>query len=386
MGKNILTKRCGKCGKVKPVIDFHKNKYSKDGLFFCCKECKKMYRVKNKTKLPNEIAVKKCNQCGKLKSINEFYIKPYESKDGYYSICKECQKSKVNLYKKSEKGSKYLKEYRQTTEYKKRRRAYETNRRRNPNVKEYHKNYNKRDEVKEYSNKWHIEKYRKDITYKLNNLMSKRINQSLRSNKQNRHWEDLVGYTIEDLKKHLESKFKDNMNWDNIGKWHIDHIKPVSSFNFKSFTDYDFKECWELKNLQPLWAKDNLSKGSKLILMEENKDLLSDQEKNKIKLKKIDNSILKEKNINKDYHIELIYCYKIKEIDIVLKKNINSNINFVELGLIFNKLKDMLVPIKFSNFHKNYTNFFYRLIRQKNNAKVNISYTLLKKAYEFWRP
>lgn len=265
MGKSIIKKKCSKCGKIKPVIDFSRNMYSKDGLNCCCKECKKEYRVKNTYKLPAKVAIKKCNKCKKLKSINEFYKKPYDSKDGHYSICKECQKKVVSLYRKSEKGFKYLKEYYQNSEYKKRHRSYEMNRRRNPKVKEYHKNYNRRIEVKDYSNKWHIEKYRKDITYRLNNLMSKRVNLSLKGNKENRHWEDLVGYSLEDLKRHLESKFKDGMNWENIGKWHIDHIIPVSLWKFNSYNDGEFKQCWALCNLQPLWGKDNLSKGNRVI-------------------------------------------------------------------------------------------------------------------------
>ena len=60
----------------------------------------------------------------------------------------------------------------------------------------------------------------------------------------------------------LESQFKDGMTWYNYGEWHVDHIKPISLFNFKHPTDNEFQECWSLDNLQPLWAIDNLSKGS----------------------------------------------------------------------------------------------------------------------------
>ena len=72
-----------------------------------------------------------------------------------------------------------------------------------------------------------------------------------------------MGYKLQDLKNHLESKFQDGMSWKNIGVWHIDHIRPISSFNFESFEDIEFKKCWALNNLQPLWAFDNLSKGNK---------------------------------------------------------------------------------------------------------------------------
>ena len=70
-----------------------------------------------------------------------------------------------------------------------------------------------------------------------------------------------LGYSLEDFKKHIESKFKDGMTWENHGLWHIDHIKPVSKF--KVLTYDDAKKINELKNLQPLWAKENLSKGDR---------------------------------------------------------------------------------------------------------------------------
>jgi len=71
-----------------------------------------------------------------------------------------------------------------------------------------------------------------------------------------------LGYTLNDLKLHLQNKFTEGMSWDNYGKWHLDHIKPVCSFNFSSVQDTEFKVCWSLENLQPLWAIDNLKKVS----------------------------------------------------------------------------------------------------------------------------
>lgn len=95
--------------------------------------------------------------------------------------------------------------------------------------------------------------------------MSNRINQLIHD-KNKQSWIDIVDYTIEELKNHLEKQFRDGMTWDNYGKyWHIDHVKPVSHFNFKSKLDPDFKECWKLTNLQPLLVKENLSKGNRYI-------------------------------------------------------------------------------------------------------------------------
>lgn len=71
---------------------------------------------------------------------------------------------------------------------------------------------------------------------------------------------DLLGYTVKELKAHLESLFTDGMSWDNMSEWHIDHIRPVSTFDFDSTEHPDFKKCWALDNLQPLWAADNMKK------------------------------------------------------------------------------------------------------------------------------
>ncbi len=88
----------------------------------------------------------------------------------------------------------------------------------------------------------------------------------LRGKKAGRHWEDLIPYTADDLRQHIENQFQPGMTWENYGKygWHIDHIIPIKSFNFTSTEHPDFQKCWALENLRPLWAKDNHRKGAKL--------------------------------------------------------------------------------------------------------------------------
>ncbi len=74
-------------------------------------------------------------------------------------------------------------------------------------------------------------------------------------------FKEYIGCELYEFKQHLESKFQIGMNWDNYGFWHIDHIIPLSSAN-------DVNRLYELchyTNLQPLWAKDNLSKGAKIL-------------------------------------------------------------------------------------------------------------------------
>ena len=87
--------------------------------------------------------------------------------------------------------------------------------------------------------------------------------QALRGTKNYRCWEKLVGYTLEQLIDRIERQFQAGMTWENYGEWHIDHIRPIASFTFTKAEDVAFRECWSLDNLQPLWAKDNIKKGSK---------------------------------------------------------------------------------------------------------------------------
>ena len=84
----------------------------------------------------------------------------------------------------------------------------------------------------------------------------------IKNNSKKNMYENLLGYTTNELKKHLESKFTHRMNWSefNKGNIHIDHIKPQSMFNLKNVEE--IKECWSLENLQPLWAEDNLIKSN----------------------------------------------------------------------------------------------------------------------------
>lgn len=116
---------------------------------------------------------------------------------------------------------------------------------------------------KEIYQKVRNKRYRIDITFRLNCIMSTVVRESLMGTKNHRKWQILVGYTTKELMAHLESQFQEGMSWDNYGKWEIDHITPKSWFDFQSSNDEKFKECWALDNLQPLWMLENRSKHNK---------------------------------------------------------------------------------------------------------------------------
>ena len=76
--------------------------------------------------------------------------------------------------------------------------------------------------------------------------------------------EALLGCTVEQARKHLESQFLPGMTWENHGVhgWHIDHIRPCASFEDLSDLEQQ-KQCCHWTNLQPLWAEDNRAKSDK---------------------------------------------------------------------------------------------------------------------------
>jgi len=208
---NLKTKRCRRCGKIKPVSEFNEHKKTKDKLQYWCKECQKEWREKNP------------GYQRKWRENNPEYMK---------------KRYKNNLkFDKNWQGNS-LQDY-----------FY--------NIVDYTKYYNPEKNRERNKKRYSI------LRNRLSQNISVAIYQSLKGNKQGNHWENLVGYTLQELIPHLENLFKPDMSWENMGKWHIDHIRPISSFDFNSYNDPEFKQCWALKNLQPLWASENLSKGAK---------------------------------------------------------------------------------------------------------------------------
>ena len=127
--------------------------------------------------------------------------------------------------------------------------------------REYYKNYYSKLPKEElraiYRKKY--ERMRANPKSKLNDNIGNSIRIALKGKKAGRHWETLVGYTLNELIGHLEFLFDELMSWQNYGSyWHIDHIKPQSLFTID-----EFKQCWALDNLQPLEAIANMRKSNK---------------------------------------------------------------------------------------------------------------------------
>ena len=258
-----------------------------------------------------ESTTKECTACHVVLPLDAFYKKSAR-KDGYATQCKTCCAATFKEWRG--KNREKIKQDRHCSYIKNKERARITERAwqaRNPDQaraikkrwsdanKDKTKAYLQRPEVKAAQKKAKREKYvanrekvidaarlwvvanpararetrrlldkkrRANPKARVSNSISCGIRDSLRSkSKANRHWETLVDFTADQLKRHLEKLFKPGMTWENYGSyWQIDHKIPVAAFNFKTPDDIDFKRCWSLFNLQPLEAIQNASKGARI--------------------------------------------------------------------------------------------------------------------------
>ena len=113
--------------------------------------------------------------------------------------------------------------------------------------------------------KFRKKKYSTDVQYRLSCRLRCRLREKLKGKLKKGSSIDDLGCTLEELKIHLEGKFLPGMTWNNHGSfgWHIDHEIPLDFFDL---TDKEqlLKAC-HYTNLQPMWWKENLEKGSKII-------------------------------------------------------------------------------------------------------------------------
>lgn len=70
---------------------------------------------------------------------------------------------------------------------------------------------------------------------------------------------EILGCDWEFFKSHIEKQFVGGMSWDRRSEWHLDHIIPVSSAQ----SEAEARALNHFSNLRPLWAKDNMRKGTK---------------------------------------------------------------------------------------------------------------------------
>jgi hypothetical protein len=227
-------KICSACKIEKELSCFSKDKYSKDGLTYSCKECKKKRdKVFNQKKIISEDEkVKKSKYLKNWQEKNRDRI--IEDRRKKYQKERDKILLKNNIYRINNplKTKERLKKY--SEKNKDKRNIRETNKRNNDPL--YRLKVNVRGRITNF--------------FKQKGLLKKNLTS------------EIVGCSLQFLKEHIENQFTQGMCWEKMGSHiHIDHIIPLSSAK----TEEEIYKLCHYTNLQPLWAEDNMKKGAKII-------------------------------------------------------------------------------------------------------------------------
>ena len=101
-----------------------------------------------------------------------------------------------------------------------------------------------------------------DINYRIACNLRTRLTTAVRNKQKIGSAVRDLGCSMDQFRLYIGNQFELGMTWDNYGKWHLDHVQPLASFDL---TDrQQFLDAANWLNYQPLWAKDNLAKGSNI--------------------------------------------------------------------------------------------------------------------------
>lgn len=230
-------KKCNHCKIEKEFTEFYKNKNEKDGVDKRCKFCSKIYSKKYREKFKEIPLYKNCKICLIYKDKDSFH-KRSTSKDGLYDICKNCRKLITKKY-----------------------------------------NIENKDKIKQSNDKWRMdnpdyrfdsgkytkERIKKDPLFKLKRNIGSLILINFKQAKTEKAQKtiDILGCSIENFRKHIESQFLEWMNWNNHGgtdkeynfnnSWDLDHIIPISFAK----NEQEIYMLNHYTNFQPLCSKIN---------------------------------------------------------------------------------------------------------------------------------
>lgn len=288
------TKVCESCKKELSLSNFYfrkdQNRYRP-----ACKKCKRVNTMEQiKAKANSDVKV--CKHCNLEKPITEYqkagggkWTQPYckicdsirkekhqsENLDRYIEKRRSYYKNNKAeiLAKQKERKSKIPKKERvynkMSDEERKRRKAEQSKIFRIKNaekIREKKRQYNKRI-GNQRKREWQKEKM-KDVNFKITKNLRGRVYVALKRGVKSAGTMELLGCTIDFFKTYFESLFTEGMNWEKYmeGGIHIDHIIPCSKFDLTK--EEEQRKCFHYTNLQPLWALDNLIKGTKILKTE----------------------------------------------------------------------------------------------------------------------
>ena len=161
------TKKCNKCGEIKPLTEFSKDKLRKDGHRSQCKGCAKRYREENKVDI-------------------------LEKKKLYYEKNKDVMAEKQRRYNQANKEVVAERQRR----YKEERRATD------PLFK---------------------------LVCNIRSLIAVSLTNGGFSKKSKTS--SILGCTFDEFHQHIESQFTAGMSWQRMSEIHIDHRLPLSAAN-----------------------------------------------------------------------------------------------------------------------------------------------------------
>lgn len=235
-------KICKVCGQEKPLTEFEKYKRTRDGHTSRCLDCGREYK---KQKL--------------IEKYGSVYAGAKRYRDGHLEQLKQRKHEYYENNKDAvlEQHHKYYEEHRE--EVGAMCKAYKEA---HPEWKKaYDKQYALKhpEQILKIKREYYARK-KEETDFRIRINLSTRINGALRGKRKSKFTLELVGCSISELRIQFESQFQEGMSWDNYGKWHVDHIKPCILFDLTDPVQQ--KECFHYSNLQPLWAVDNMQKGS----------------------------------------------------------------------------------------------------------------------------
>ena len=242
-------KTCTKCSKTFPQTpEFFQFIKERGNFMSICRQCKnqrsKAY-VLRKQKTCN-LKEKKCPTCRTVYPFtDDFFAFEKSSHTGHSTYCRKCNKLRNTKYWinhpdkleiRREKDKLTKQEYRKN----------------NPN---YYKKTNYLKSMYKYRKK----KREQSSSYKLLESLRNRQREALKGLCKHKHTRELLGCSINEACKFIESKFQPGMAWQNWGSvWELDHIIPLAMFNLEDNEEQKFG--FHYTNLQPLFIKQHKTK------------------------------------------------------------------------------------------------------------------------------
>jgi transposase-like protein len=116
----------------------------------------------------------------------------------------------------------------------------------------------------EMANRWMLRRYKNDMDFRIRHNLRCDIRARVKKNngRKAHKTERMLGCTIAEFRKHLESTFTKGLSWQNYGvSWEIDHIVPASWFDLTK-PDHQMR-CWNYSNLRALPKKANRKRGNR---------------------------------------------------------------------------------------------------------------------------